>query len=158
MASTKKHCWKLMLSEGWKCYFRDPVFQNLPGKHASGPPLAVRAFGERDWPHQINLTLLRHWWVGDIARWLLVLSATINIWGGAQSIKGFATLKNVVNLQFISEVRPDISKSVLNKSRLHKLYAFKEKNWGTEMCIKFWSEIGPNFDHFGLKQSMVFAL
>ena len=30
-------------------------------------------------------------WAGDIARSLLVLSATINIWGGAQSIKGFAT-------------------------------------------------------------------
>ena len=39
-------------------------------------------------------------------RSLLVLSATINISGGAQSIKGFATLKNVVNLQFVSEVRP----------------------------------------------------
>ena len=79
-------------------------------------------------------------WVGDIARSLLILSATINIWGGAQIIKGFATLKNVVNLQFASEVRPDISKSVLSKSRLHKLHAFMEKIWGTKMCITFESE------------------
>ena len=49
-------------------------------------------------------------------------------------------LKNVVNLQFASEVRPDISKSVLSKSRLHKLYAFMEKIWGTKMWIKFESE------------------
>ena len=76
-------------------------------------------------------------WVADIARSLLVLSATLNIWGGPQSIKGFATLKNVVNLQFASEVRPDISKSVLSKSRLHKLHAFMEKSLGTEICIKF---------------------
>ena len=41
---------KLMLSEGWKCYFRDPIFQNLPGEHAPGPPLAARALGTRDWP------------------------------------------------------------------------------------------------------------
>ena len=79
-------------------------------------------------------------WVGDIARSLPVLSATMNIWGGAQILKGFATLKNVVNLQFASEVRPDISKSVLSKSRLHKLYAFMEKIWETKMCIKFESE------------------
>ena len=72
--------------------------------------------------------------VGDIARALLVLSGTINIWGGAQSIEGFATLKNVINLLVTSEVRPDISKSVLSKSRLH---AFMEKNLGTEICIKF---------------------
>ena len=33
-----------MLSEGWKCYFRDPTFQNLTGEHAPGPPpLAARA-------------------------------------------------------------------------------------------------------------------
>jgi len=37
-------------------------------------------------------------------------------------------------------VRPDISKSVLSKSRLHKLYAFMEKIWGTKMYIKFESE------------------
>ena len=50
-------------------------------------------------------------------------------------------LKNVVNLQFISEVRPDISKSVLNKSRLHNLNAFIEKKkLATEICIKFESE------------------
>ena len=50
---------KLMLSEGWKCYFRDPIFQNLPGEHAPGPPLAARALGTRNWP-PINLTFLRH--------------------------------------------------------------------------------------------------
>ena len=79
-------------------------------------------------------------WVGNIARSLLVLSPTINIWGGAQSIEGFATLKNVVNLQFAFEVRLDISKSVLSKSRLHKLHVFMEKILGPEMCIKFESE------------------
>ena len=45
-----------------------------------------------------------------------------------------ATLKNVINLLVTSEVRPDIWKSVLSKSRLH---AFMEKNLGTEICIKF---------------------
>ena len=59
MASTEKNCWKLMLSEGWKCYFRDPVFQNLPGKHAPGPPSSWRL--RRSWlAPLINLTLLRH--------------------------------------------------------------------------------------------------
>ena len=38
MASIKKNCWKLMLSKGWKCYFRDPIIQNLPGEHAPRPP------------------------------------------------------------------------------------------------------------------------
>ena len=74
-------------------------------------------------------------WIGDIARSLLVLSATINIWGGAQSIKGFATLKNVVHLQFASEVRPrKLFEISLRKSRLHKLHAFMEKRLGTEIC------------------------
>ena len=27
-----------MLSEGLKCYFRDPIFQNLPGVHAPSLP------------------------------------------------------------------------------------------------------------------------
>ena len=27
-----------MLSEGLKCYFRDPIFQNLPWVLAPGPP------------------------------------------------------------------------------------------------------------------------
>ena len=48
-------------------------------------------------------------------------------------------MKNVVDLQFASEVRPevvrDISKSVLRKSRLHRLHAFMDKILGTEMCI-----------------------
>ena len=48
-------------------------------------------------------------------------------------------MKNVVNLQFASEVRPevvrDISKSVLRNLRLHKLHAFMETILGTEMCI-----------------------
>ena len=50
------------------------------------------------------------------------------------------TLKNVVNLQVTSKVRPHISKSVLSKSRLPKLHAFIENILGTEMCIKFESE------------------
>ena len=52
----------------------------------------------------------------------------------------FVTLKNVVNLQVTSKVRPDISKSVLSKSRLHNLHAFIENILATEMCIKFESE------------------
>ena len=47
--------------------------------------------------------------------------------------RGFATLKNVVNSQFACEVRPNvvrgISKSVLSKSRLHKLHAVWKKFW-----------------------------
>ena len=47
-------------------------------------------------------------------------------------------MKNVVNLQFASEMTPkvvrNISKSVLRKSRLHKLHAFMEKNGGQE-CV-----------------------
>ena len=43
-------------------------------------------------------------------------------------------MKNVVNLQFASEMTPkvvrNISKSVLRKSRLHKLHAFMEKKMG----------------------------
>ena len=83
-------------------------------------------------------------WVGDIARSLLVVSATINIWGGAQIIQGFATLKNIVNLQFASEVRLDISKSVLSKSRLHS-YMPSWKKFGGQKCVlslrvkRFWS-------------------
>ena len=74
-------------------------------------------------------------WIGDIARSLLVLSATTDIWGGAQSIKGFAMLKNVVHFQFASEVRPrKLFEISLRKSRLHKLHAFMEKRLGTEIC------------------------
>ena len=52
-------------------------------------------------------------------------------------------LKNVGNLQFVSEVRPevvrDISKSVVKKVKITQVTpdAFIEKIWGTEMCIKF---------------------
>ena len=49
-------------------------------------------------------------------------------------------MKNVVDLQFVSEVRPevvrDISKSVLRKSILHMSHAFMDKVLGTEMCIR----------------------
>ena len=45
-----------------------------------------------------------------------------------------------MNLQFAPEVRPDISKSFLSKSRLHKLHAFMKKILETEICIKFESE------------------
>ena len=55
-------------------------------------------------------------WVGDIARSLLVLSAATNIWGGAQSIKGFATLRNVVNLHFFSEVKPEVVRDILRSA------------------------------------------
>ena len=55
-------------------------------------------------------------------------------------------LKNVGNLQFVSEVRPevvrDISKSVFKKVKIIQVTpdAFMEKIWGTEMCIKFESD------------------
>ena len=55
-------------------------------------------------------------------------------------------LKNVGNLQFVSEVRPevvrDISKSVFKKVKITHLTpdAFMEKIWGTEMSIKFESD------------------
>ena len=53
-----------------------------------------------------------------------------------------------MSLQFASEVRPDISESVLSKSRLNKLHTFMEKRFGTEMCIKFESEeISITGDH-----------
>ena len=42
MASKVRNCWKLMLSEGWKCYFRDPTFQNLTGEHDPGPRSSSR--------------------------------------------------------------------------------------------------------------------
>ena len=56
-----KNCRKLMLSKGWKCYFRDPIFQNLPEEHAHGLP---NSLGARDYPPPppppMNLTLRRH--------------------------------------------------------------------------------------------------
>ena len=49
-----------MLSKGWKCYFRDPIFQNLPEEHAHGLP---NPLGARDYlppppplpPYESNL-------------------------------------------------------------------------------------------------------
>ena len=43
-----------------------------------------------------------------------------------QSIKGFATLKNVVNLEFASEVRSEVFEISLNKSW--------KKVWG-QKCV-----------------------
>ena len=125
---------------------REVMDSHSPGMFQSGIWMSRSCFGISSTGKFVTCGLVLGFdivtpeWVGDIARSLPVLSVTINIWGGAQIIKGFATLKNVVNLQFASEVRPDISKSVLSKSRLHKLYAFMEKIWGTKMCIKFESE------------------
>ena len=45
--------------------------------------------------------------VGDIARSLLVLSATTNIWASAQS--------NVVKLHFVSQVRPELVRDCSRK-------------------------------------------
>ena len=60
----------------------------------------------------------------------------------------------MVNLQVTSEVRPDISKSVLSKSRLHKLHAFMEKILGTKMCIKLeCEEISITGDNCGKSDS-----
>ena len=46
-----------MLSEGLKCYFRDPIFQNLPRVHAPGPPwqLAPSVLGIPPPPNKSNL-------------------------------------------------------------------------------------------------------
>ena len=46
-----------MLSEGLKCYFRDPIFQNLPRVHALGPPwqLAPSVLGIAPPPNKSNL-------------------------------------------------------------------------------------------------------
>ena len=44
-----------------------------------------------------------------------------------QSIKGSATLKNVVNLQVASEVRSEVVRDIFKK--------VMEKSLGTEMCI-----------------------
>ena len=59
---------------------------------------------------------------------------TINIWGGAQSIKGFATLKNVVNLQFASEVRPEVVQDIFKQVKITQVTCL-EKSLRTEMCI-----------------------
>ena len=59
-----KNCWKLMPSEGWKCYFRDPYILKSSGGACPRTTLAAHSFGARDWlpppPPPINLTLLRH--------------------------------------------------------------------------------------------------
>ena len=70
MASKVRNCWKLMLSEGWKCYFRDPTFQNLTGEHDPGPRSSSRLV--IDPPLPINLTLLRHCWASS--NWKPVVS------------------------------------------------------------------------------------
>ena len=46
-------------------------------------------------------------------RSLRVFPASINILGGPRSIKGFATLTNVVNLQFVAEVRAEVVRDQL---------------------------------------------
>ena len=49
--SAKGYCFgnwvSASLLEGWKCYFRDPIFQNLPGEHSPGPPSSSRL--RRSW-------------------------------------------------------------------------------------------------------------
>ena len=54
---------------------------------------------------------------------------TINIWGGAQSIKGFATLKNVVNLQFASEVRPEVVQDIFKKVEITQVTCLHGKTF-----------------------------
>ena len=53
---------KLMLSEGWKCYCRDPIVQNLPGEHAPGPPkqLAPSALVIGPPPNKSNIATALH--------------------------------------------------------------------------------------------------
>ena len=53
MALIKKHCLKLMLSEGGKYYFREPIDQNL-----AETPLAARALGTP--PNKSNLATALH--------------------------------------------------------------------------------------------------
>ena len=51
-------------------------------------------------------------WVLDNSRSLQVLSAIINISGGVRGIKGFATLRSVINLQFVDEARAEVVRDV----------------------------------------------
>ena len=67
--------------------------------------------------------------VGDIERSLLVLPATTDICGGAQSITGFATLKNAVNLHFVSEVRPEIVRDIsISRDQLELISLSEEES------------------------------
>ena len=77
--------------------------------------------------------------VADIARSLLVLSATINIWGGAQGICDAEECRKLA-VCFRSEAGScsryfEISQ--LSKSSLHKLRAFIEKFWDRNV-YKVW--------------------
>ena len=66
--------------------------------------------------------------VGDIARKLLVLSATTNIWGGAQS--------NVVNLHFVSEVRKEVVRDILRSARVVS-FTSGRKNFFFQLALRF---------------------
>ena len=72
-ASTKKNCWELTPSEGWKCYFRDPIVQNLPGEHAF-PQIHLAAPS----PNKSNLAtaLFRK----QRAHWIQPNKMNLNLW------------------------------------------------------------------------------
>ena len=59
-------CWKLMLSEGWKCYFRDPYISKSSGEACPRTPPATQAFGTRHCPpppNKSNLPTALHYQV-----------------------------------------------------------------------------------------------
>ena len=80
----------------------------------------------------------------DLSKLLSDIAAK-KAWGVklADYLSSTAKLKYFVNLHFVSEVRQevvrDISKSVLSKSDAQVTCRY-EKNFGTEMCIKFENE------------------
>ena len=45
-------------------------------------------------------------------------------------MKGFATLKNVVNLQFASEVRPEVVRDIFKNVKITQVTCLHGKNFG----------------------------
>ena len=53
-----------MRSEGWKCYFRDSIFQNLLGEHAPEPPKQLKPSAlVTSSPNKSNLAMALHYQV-----------------------------------------------------------------------------------------------
>ena len=48
----------------------------------------------------------------------------------SESIKGFLTLKNVVNLQFASEVRPEVVRDIFKKVKIAQVTCLHGKKLG----------------------------
>ena len=67
--------------------------------------------------------------VWDIARTLLVVSAITNIWGEVQS--------NVVNLHFVSEVRPEVVWDILRSARVVHICLKKKEILFFQLALRF---------------------